>query len=91
MKGKLFALCALITFSLAGQAMACAVCYGAPDSKDTQSMAIAIWFLMGAVMVVMGGVGAFSFHLWRQGRMPLEPHQELTQEDFDQYDAARVD
>ena len=49
-------------------------------------MAIAIWCLMGAVMSVLGGVGAFSFHLWRQSRLPLEPHQELTQEDFDQYD-----
>ncbi len=66
--------------------MACSVCFGAPASKTTQSMGIAIWFLMAAIMTVLGGIGAFSFHLWRHGRMPLEPHQELTQEDFNQYD-----
>jgi hypothetical protein len=49
-------------------------------------MAIAIWFLMGATMSVLGGVGAFGFHLWRHSRMPLEPHQELTDEDLNQYD-----
>ena len=86
MKTKLlFALVVLLT-SPVGEAMACAVCYGAPNSKATQSMAVAIWFLMGAVMSVLGGVGAFGFHLWRHGRMPLEPHQQLTQEDLEQYD-----
>jgi len=45
-----------------------------------------IWFLMAAVMSVLGGVGAFSFHLWRHSRMPLEPHQELTQEDLNEYE-----
>ncbi|HMJ05379.1 MAG TPA: hypothetical protein VK474_03895 [Chthoniobacterales bacterium] len=86
MKAKLLALGAIYFCSQTGQALACAVCFGAPASKTTQSMAIAIWFLMAAVMSVLGGVGAFSFHLWRQGRMPLEPHQELTEEDLNQYD-----
>ena len=81
----------LLTVSLslclqARQALACSVCYGAPQSKTSQSMAMAIWFLMVAVMSVLGGVGAFGFHLWRQGRMPLEPHQELAEEDLNQYD-----
>ena len=40
----------------------------------------------GAVMSVLGGIGAFSFHLWRHGRMPLEPHQELTEEDLSKYE-----
>jgi len=86
MKAKILALVAVILCSQTVQALACAVCYGAPQSKTTQSMAIAIWFLMAAVMSVLGGVGAFSFHLWRQARMPLEPHQELAEEDLDQYD-----
>jgi hypothetical protein len=38
------------------------------------------------VMSVMGGIGAFSFHLWRHGRMPVEPHQELTEEDLSKYE-----
>lgn len=88
MKGKslTLALGALFFLAQSGQAFACAVCFGAPNSKSAQSMGVAIWALMGAIMAVLGGVGAFSFHLWRHGRMPLEPHQELTQEDFNEYD-----
>lgn len=85
MKTKLLVL-SLFLFVSASEVLACSVCFGAPASKSTQSMAVAIWFLMGAIMIVLGGIGAFSFHLWRQGRMPLEPHQQLTEEDFEQYD-----
>src|SRR6266704_2041656 len=49
----------------AQQASACPFCYGAKDGKSTEHMAIAIWFLFGAVLSVIGGIGAFSFHLWR--------------------------
>lgn len=86
MKTKLLATLALFLSTQAGQALACSVCYGAPNSKTSQSMAMAIWFLMAAVMSVLGGVGAFGFHLWRHARMPLEPHQELTEENLDEYD-----
>lgn len=70
----------------AQQAQACPFCYGAKDGKSTEHMAVAIWFLFGAVMSVIGGIGAFSFHLWRHGRMPLEPHQALTEEDLTKYE-----
>ena len=66
-------------------AFACSVCYTARDAKSTEHMAVAIWVLMGIVMSVMGGLGAFSFHLWRHANTPLEPHQKLTDEDFDRY------
>ena len=49
-------------------------------------MAVAIWFLFGAVLSVLGGIGAFSLHIYRHGQMPLEPHQALTQEDLDKYE-----
>ena len=68
------------------QALACPFCYGAKDGKSTQHMAVAIWFLFGAVMSVIGGIGAFGFHLWRHGRMPVEPQQELTEEDLSKYE-----
>ena len=45
-------------------------------------MAVAIWFLFGAVMSVIGGIGAFSFKIWRHGRMPTPPHERLI-EDLD--------
>jgi len=70
----------------AHQALACPFCYGAKDGKSTEHMAIAIWFLFGAVLSVIGGIGAFSFHLWRHGRMPVEPHHELTEEDLSKYE-----
>ena len=86
MRAKLLAILGLLLTTQVGQALACSVCYGTRDSKTTQSMAVAIWCLMAAVMSVLGGIGAFSFHLWRHGRMPLEPHQELTEEDLNAYE-----
>jgi hypothetical protein len=49
-------------------------------------MEIAIWVMIGAIMSVLGGIGAFSFHLWRHASAPLEPHEQLIAEDFDSYD-----
>ncbi|MEY2564816.1 MAG: hypothetical protein QOH88_3009 [Verrucomicrobiota bacterium] len=86
MRTKLIVAFLLFLGSQTGQALACSVCFGARDAKSSEHMAVAIWVLMGVVMSVMGGVGAFSFHLWRHANTPLEPHQELTNEDFNQYD-----
>jgi hypothetical protein len=68
------------------QASACPFCYGAKDGKSTEHMAVAIWFLFGAVLSVIGGIGAFGFKIWRHGRMPLEPHQQLAEEDLEKYE-----
>ena len=54
--------------------------------KSTQNMAVAIWVMIGVVMSVLGGVGAFSFHLWRHANTPLTPDKELTDEDLSQYE-----
>lgn len=86
MRTKLIVAFLLFLGSQTGQALACSVCFGARDSKSTENMAIAIWVLMGVVMTVLGGVGAFGVHLWRHANMPLEPHQELTDEDLEKYE-----
>ncbi len=86
MKTKLFVLLALALASPTGQALACATCMGAKDSKATAHMAIAIWVMIGAVMSVLGGIGAVSYQIYRHGRMPLEPHQELAEDDLENYD-----
>ena len=86
MRTKICSVFILMIVFAAQQALACPFCYGAKDGKSTQHMAVAIWFLFGAVLSVMGGIGAFSFHLWRHGRMPTEPHQELTEEDLSKYE-----
>jgi hypothetical protein len=77
---KLFAASIFIILLAAQQASACPFCYGAKDGKSTQHMAVAIWFLFGAVMSVLGGIGAFSFKIWRHARMPMPPHEQLMEE-----------
>src|SRR5947207_13750002 len=86
MKAKILSILLLSIFSPVGQALACPFCYGAKDGKSSAHMAVAIWFLFGAVMSVLGGIGAFSFHLWRHGRMPAEPYEEITEEDLSKYE-----
>ena len=83
---KILFLVSLLFTSQIGQAFACSVCFGAKDGKTTQHMAVAIWVMLGAIMSVMGGVGAFGFHLWRHSNLPLEPHQQLTEEDLQKYE-----
>ncbi len=82
---KLFATLGLLIVLAIQQASACPFCYGAKDGKSTQHMAVAIWFLFGAVMSVLGGIGAFSFKIWRHGQMPTPPHEQLI-EDLDDND-----
>ncbi len=86
MKTKLILLIAAFLSSQAGEALACSVCFGARDAKSTEHMAVAIWVMLAAVMSVLGGVGAFGVHLWRHANMPLEPHQQLTEEDLKPYE-----
>jgi hypothetical protein len=86
MRAKILSLLLLAMFSPFAEVVACAVCYGAKDSRSSEHMAVAIWFLFGAVMSVLGGVGAFSFHIWRHARMPPAPHQELTEEELAKYE-----
>lgn len=92
MKTRLFALLIVFLGTQIGQAVACSVCFGnypaaaGGPPASAHHMAIAIWILLGAVMSVLGGVGAFGFHLWRHAQMPLAPHHELTEEDFAEYD-----
>ena len=86
MKAKILSVLILGILLAAQQASACPFCYGAKDGKSTEHMAIAIWFLFGAVLSVIGGIGAFSFHLWRHARMPTEPYDQLIEEDLSQYE-----
>ncbi len=86
MKTKILSIVFLSILLATQQALACPFCYGAKDGKSTEHMAVAIWFLFGAVLSVMGGIGAFTLHLWRHGRMPAEPHEELAEEDLSKYE-----
>jgi hypothetical protein len=83
---KLSSILSLSMLFAVEQASACPFCYGAKDGKSAEHMAVAIWFLFGAVMSVIGGIGAFSYSIWRHGRMPLPPHEELLEEDLEKYE-----
>ena len=86
MKARLILAACLFLGTPVGQCLACSQCFSAPDSKTTEHMAVAIWVMLGVIMSVMGGVGAFGFHIWRHANMPLEPHQQLTDEDLKPYE-----
>jgi hypothetical protein len=86
MKAKIILLLALLLASATGQALACATCMAAKDSQTNAHMAIAIWVMIGAIMSVLGGVSAFGVHLWRHASIPLEPHEQLLDEDLAKYD-----
>lgn len=86
MKARIIVAISLFLGTSAGQALACSVCFGARDAKSTEHMAVAIWVMLGVIMSVMGGVGAFGFHIWRHASTPLEPHQQLTDEDLKPYE-----
>jgi hypothetical protein len=83
---KLSSILLLSILLAAQQASACPFCYGAKDGKSTQHMAVAIWFLFGAVLAVVGGIAAFTVSIWRHSRSPLEPHQQLAEENLEQYE-----
>jgi hypothetical protein len=86
MKARILALWAVLLCSSATQVLACPFCYGAKDGKSAEHMAVAVWFLFGAVMSVLGGIGAFTLHIWRHSRAPLPPHQKLVEESLDEYE-----
>ena len=85
MRAKLFSILLLSILLPLSEAMACPFCYGAKDGKSAQNMAVAIWFLFGAILSVLGGIGAFSLHLWKMSRTPLGPEDQLKEEDLDKY------
>jgi membrane protein YdbS with pleckstrin-like domain len=88
---KILSLAAAFWLVSLSQILACSACFGdyrgvtGGTPPNVQHMALAIWVLMFIVMSVLGGIGAFSWHLWRQSRMPIEPHEQLVEEDLSQY------
>jgi len=48
--------------------LACATCYGDPQSLQTQGMNMAIWFMLGVTGVVLASVGVVIIRLVRRAR-----------------------
>ena len=89
---KAFLTCFVLFCASIAQVSACSTCFGnygdvgGPPPANVQHLAVAIWAMMFIVMVVLGGIGAFSFHLWRFARHQLEPYEQLIEEDLSQYE-----
>jgi len=86
MKTRIVLLLGLLFALSAGEALACSTCMAGKDSSTSAHLAVAIWVMIGAVMSVLGGVSAFGIHLWRHASTPLEPHEQLIDEDLAKYD-----
>ncbi|HSP16154.1 MAG TPA: hypothetical protein VLV78_15515 [Thermoanaerobaculia bacterium] len=65
MRKVLIAVCLLL---VANAAMACPVCFGAPDSPLTKGATSAVWFLLGIVGFVQIGFVALFVSFWRRAR-----------------------
>jgi hypothetical protein len=57
--------CLVAVLLAAGDASACAVCYGDPDSSMTKAMAAGIWVLLGCIGFLLAGFGGL-FLYWMQ-------------------------
>jgi hypothetical protein len=59
---------ALLAFVAAPEALACAVCYGAPGDPMTKGLNNGIWVLLGLVAFVQIGFVAMFWSFWRRAR-----------------------
>jgi hypothetical protein len=56
----------------ASPAVACAVCYGNPDSPLTKGMAAGIWVMLGCIGFVLAGfAGVFLYWMYRSRHIEL--------------------
>lgn len=64
-----FLVIALIAFTMAApEALACAVCYGAPGDPMVKGVNNGIWVLLGLVAFVQIGFVAMFWSFWRRAR-----------------------
>ena len=47
---------------------ACAVCFGAPDSKMVQGMNAGIMVLLGFILFVLTCIASMIYHFWRKNK-----------------------
>lgn len=59
----------LLSLVLATPALACPVCFGAPDSPQVKGMQAGILALLGVTVVMLGAFATFFLYLRRRLRM----------------------
>ncbi len=65
----LVALLATALVALPRAALACPVCFGNSDAPMARATNAGILFMLGVVVVVLGGFASFIVHLVRQARL----------------------
>ncbi len=48
--------------------LACATCYGDPNSSQSQGVTAAVWFMVGTIGVVLAGMSAVLLGFVRRAR-----------------------
>ena len=86
---KLFRVTALLTplilLASSPGAWACAACYGdTSGSKMGNAAAIGIFAMVIIMFGMLGGVGAFMYHLANRAKHPLPDYEELVGDDNDE-------
>jgi heme/copper-type cytochrome/quinol oxidase subunit 2 len=56
---------------------ACAVCFGAAGSNVTHAMALAIMFMLGMLVLVLGSFAGFFFYLRQRAKNPPSAYDEM--------------
>jgi hypothetical protein len=65
-------------------AQACPACFGSTDAAAAKGMNVAIYFLLGITLFVLGGFGGFTFYLWRMSKKGFGPTKEQSFEEVAQ-------
>jgi hypothetical protein len=63
------ALMAVVMLMVASPALACPVCFGAPDSLQVKGMQMGILALLSVTLVVLGAFAAFFLYLRRRQKL----------------------
>lgn len=66
---KLSAIAAVIVAGWPSAVLACATCFGDPNSSMTKGMNVGVLVLLFICGVVLGAIGAFAFYLFKRSKM----------------------
>jgi hypothetical protein len=60
-----------LLLAAAGEAHACPMCMGGADSSNGPALNGAIFFMLGCLALMFGGIGAVAYGIWRRrGQRP---------------------
>ena len=62
-----------------GDASACAVCMGDPNSAMAVASDATLWTLLSLVGFIFISTGATAYYLWRRAKRPIPAHVQLVE------------